>query len=73
MLLSSSNTLILVIRKDCQPKIARYLVFVVFTARHFIICLKHYMLLQTVDFPSVWLMRNNKSSLPETHALPVYL
>ena len=47
MLLLSSNKLILVIRKDCQPKIARYLVFVVFTAHRFIICLKHYMLLQS--------------------------
>ena len=26
-----------------------------------------------LHFPSVWLMRSNKSSLPETHALPVYL
>ena len=34
-------------QEGLPTQIARYLVFVVFTAHRFIICLKHYMLLQS--------------------------
>ena len=72
MSLPSSNTLILVIRKECQPKIASYLVFVVFTAHHFTIRLKH-VLLQKQSHACFKTYNITDIIIVYTHGWPVYL